>query len=95
MIEFFFKDADSLLPQMRAALQKGDLTEIGRLGHRLKGTLGHIAAESAREAAEWVEHLTQHGGEQAEVEEAVRALEYQCEVLKTALAVVKLSQDAT
>ena len=38
MIGFFFKDADNFLPQMRAALQKGDLAEVGRLGHRLKGT---------------------------------------------------------
>ena len=42
MIAFFFKDADNFLPQMRAALQKGDLVEVGRLGHRLKGTVAHV-----------------------------------------------------
>jgi PAS domain S-box-containing protein len=86
MIAFFFKDADKFLPQMRAALEKGDLPEVGRLGHQLKGTLGHIAAGQAREAAEHVERFLLHTGEQAEAEEAVRALEQQCEVLKAILA---------
>ena len=86
MIVYFFKDADSLLPQMRAALQKGDLVEVGRLGHRLKGTLVNLGAEPAREAAQHVEHFMLHAGEQAEAEQAVRTLEQQCEVLKQALS---------
>ena len=85
MIEFFFKDMDNFLPQMRAALQKGDLVEVGRLGHRLKGTVGHVGAEAAREAAERVERFMLHAGEQAEAEEAVGAFERECEVLKAAL----------
>jgi PAS domain S-box-containing protein len=95
MITFFVKDADNLLPQMLAALQTGDLEEVGRLGHRLKGTLVHLGAEAAREAAERVEHYLLHAGEQTEAEEAVRALEDQCEILKAALTDVKLSRDAT
>ena len=86
MIAFFFKDADSLLPQMRAALQKGDFMEVGHLGHRMKGTLLHLGAEAAREAAKRVERFMLHAGEQAEVEEAARALERECEVLKQALS---------
>ena len=43
MIECFFEEVDSLLPQMRAALQKGDLVEVGRLGHRMKGTWSTLA----------------------------------------------------
>jgi PAS domain S-box-containing protein len=85
MIEYFFKDADSLLPQIRAALQKGDLVEIGRLGHRFKGTVAHVGAEAAREAAARVEHFLLHAGEQAEAEEAVRAFERECEVLRAVL----------
>ena len=45
MIAFFFKDADSFLPQMRAALEKGDLAEVGRLGHRLKGNAWSTLAQ--------------------------------------------------
>ena len=85
MIAYFFKDEDRLLPQMRAALQKGDLVEVGHLGHRLKGTLVHLGAEAARESAERVEYLPLHGGGQAEAEEAVRAFERECEVLRAAL----------
>ena len=85
MIAFFFKDADTFLPQMRAALQKGDLAEVGRLGHRLKGTVAHLGAEAAREAALRVERFLLHAGEQAEAEEAVRAFERECEVLRAAL----------
>ena len=85
MIGFFFKDADKYLPQMRAALEKGDLSEVGRLGHQLKGTLGHIAAEQARGAALRVEHFLLHAGGQTEAEEAVRAFERECEILKAAL----------
>jgi PAS domain S-box-containing protein len=84
MIEFFFKDADSFLPQIRAALQKGDLVDVGQLGHRLKGTIAHIGAEAARNAAERVERLLRHA-ERAEAEDAVRAFERECEVLRAAL----------
>ena len=85
MIAGFFAEAASLLPQMRAALEEGALQEVGRLGHRLKGTIVHLGAEAAEEAALRVEQFHLSGGEAAEAEEAVNALEYQCEVLKAAL----------
>ncbi len=86
MIGFFFKDVDNLLPQIRAALERGDLAEVGRLGHRLKGTIGHVGAEAARQAALRVERLMLHAGEQPDAEEAVKALERECEVLKQVLS---------
>ena len=43
MISFFFKDADSFLPQIRAALQKGDLVEVGRWDTGSKGLLPTLA----------------------------------------------------
>jgi CheY-like chemotaxis protein len=86
IISFFFKDSDVLLPRMRAALQAGDIKEVGRLGHRLKGTLLHLGADAAREAARRVEQLMLHGGQQADAAEAVAALERACDRLKQALA---------
>jgi PAS domain S-box-containing protein len=86
MIRFFFDDIDKLLPQVRVALQRGDLTEVGRLGHRLKGTVGHLAAEPAREAAMRVEHVGLPGSGQAEAEEAVRMLEQECQALTAAIS---------
>ena len=51
MIQCFFDEVDNLFPQMRAALEKGDLVEVGRLGHRMKGTVVYLGAEPAKEAA--------------------------------------------
>ena len=85
MIAYFFKDVDSLLPQIRAALEQGDLVAVGHLGHRLKGTLIHLGAAAAREAARGVERFHRGDGQPAEAEEAVRALERECEALRLAL----------
>jgi HPt (histidine-containing phosphotransfer) domain-containing protein len=85
MIAYFFKDADNFLPQMRAALHQGDLVEVGRLGHRLKGTVANVAGEAASEAASRVEYFLLHAGEQSEADDAVRAFEGECKVLRAAL----------
>ena len=77
---------DRLLPQVRAALARGDLQEVGHLGHRLKGTLVYLGAEPARTAALRVERFCKsHGGTVAEAEAAVRALEHECLRLQAAL----------
>jgi HPt (histidine-containing phosphotransfer) domain-containing protein len=85
MISFFFRDAEHLLPQIRAALERHHLKEVGHLGHRMKGTLVHLGAEAVIDAAKRVERFHCGGGQQAEAEEAVRTLEHQCDVLKVAL----------
>lgn len=84
MIAFFFKDIDKLLPQMRAALEEGDVVKVGHLGHRLKGTLVILVATRATDAALRVERLTA-GGELVEAAEAVRELERECEALRKVL----------
>jgi HPt (histidine-containing phosphotransfer) domain-containing protein len=66
-------------------LEEGDLKGVGRLGHRLKGTIAHLGAEAAKDAALRVERFHGGGGQQADAEEAVRTLERECEVLATAL----------
>ena len=86
MIAFFYKDADTLLPQIHAALEKGELEEVGRLGHRMKGTLVHLAAEAAIQAARRVEQLVLHAAQPAEAEAAVTAFERECQVLKQAVS---------
>ncbi len=70
---------------MRAALEKGDLVEVGRLGHRMKGTVVYLGAEIAKQAALRVERFCKSsGGTAAEAEEAINALEHECVVLKAA-----------
>jgi CheY-like chemotaxis protein len=85
IIGFFFKDSDGLLLQIRTALEKNDLEEVGRLGHRLKGTLAYLGADVAKEAATRVERLMLQAGERADAEEAVQAFERECKALRTAL----------
>jgi len=86
MIQCFLDEVDRLFLQMRTALQKGDLEEVGRLGHRMKGTVVYLGAEPAREAALHVERFYKAaGGTPAEAEEAFKTLERECQVLKAAI----------
>jgi CheY-like chemotaxis protein/HPt (histidine-containing phosphotransfer) domain-containing protein len=85
VIRIFFEEVDNLLPQIRSALHGDDLTEVGALGHRLKGTISHLAAEPARAAARRVERAGMEGGTLGDAEEAVAALERECKVLRAAL----------
>ncbi len=87
MIQYFFDEVDSLFPQMRAALEKGDLAEVGQLGHRMKGTVVCLGAQTAVQASLCVERFCESssGGTPSEAEEAISALERECIALKAAL----------
>ncbi len=85
MIQCFFDEVEIVLPQMRVALEKGNLVEVGRLGHRLKGTIVYLAAEPAKEAALGVERFCKSSDPPSEAEKAVNVLEHECLVLKAVL----------
>ena len=86
MTQFFFHEVNDVFPQVRTARAKGDLAEVGRLGHRIKGTVVFLGAEPAAYAASRVERFCTHGnGTPAEAGEAVNALERECAVLEAAL----------
>ncbi len=86
VIQCFLTDAVSMLPQMRAALQQGDLKEAGRLAHQLKGTVDYLGAEPTREAALRVEQFNKMSGVSAsDAEAAVDSLERECRTLTAAL----------
>jgi PAS domain S-box-containing protein len=86
MIQCFLDEVDSLFTQMRAALDRGDLQEVGRLGHRMKGTVVYLGAEPAKHAALRVERFCKaQGGTATEAKEAIDALEYECVRLKVKL----------
>lgn len=96
MIHCFFGEVDDLFPQMRAALVKGNLAEVGRLGHRIKGTVVYLGAGLAQHAADRVERFYgSGGGTPSEAEEAVNALERECVVLKAALIEHPLTAEPT
>ncbi|MHB8865780.1 MAG: response regulator [Pirellulaceae bacterium] len=85
MIQHFFDEYDALLPQVWAALQRGDVQEVSQLAHRLKGTVVYLGARQATDAALRVEQSGEHPTDIAELGEAISALEQQCEVLKCVL----------
>ena len=87
MIQCFFDEVDNLFPQMRAALAKGDLAEVGRLGHRMKGTVVYLGAPLAKEAALRVERFFRSGdGPRCDAAEAIDRLQQECLALKAALS---------
>jgi PAS domain S-box-containing protein len=90
----FFDEVDKLFPQMRAAIEKGNLVEVGHLGHRLKGTVVYLGAQQAKEAALRVERFCKSiGGTPAEAEDAINALARECIALKAALSVHPLAPE--
>ena len=96
MIRCFLDEVDNLFPQMRAALAKGDLMEVGRLGHRMKGTVVYLGAQPTKEAALRVERFCKSsGGTSSEADEAINALEHECIVLKAALTAHPLAAEPT
>ncbi len=96
MIQYFFDEVDSLFLQMRAALEKGDLVEVGRLGHHIKGTVVYLGAHPAKEAALRVERFCKTtGGDPADARQAVDALEHECLALKAALAGYALTTETS
>jgi len=94
MIQCFLEEVDNSFPKMRAALEKGDLEEVGRLGHRMKGTVVYLGAQPAKEAALRVERFCKSsGGTASEAEEAINALEHECVALKAALKSHRLAAE--
>ncbi|MHB8955155.1 MAG: PAS domain S-box protein [Pirellulaceae bacterium] len=87
MIQYFFDDVEHLFPQMRAALERGALVEVGQLGHRIKGTLVYLGAQPALEAALAVERLGERSdATPSEAEEVVNSLEHACIRLQAAVS---------
>ncbi|MGA2062590.1 MAG: response regulator, partial [Thermoguttaceae bacterium] len=95
MIQYFFNEVDTLFQQMRAALEKGDLAEVGRLGHHMKGTVAFLGAQPATDAASAVERFHKADGEMLEAEEAIRALENETIALAKALASYRQTDEHT
>ena len=86
MIQSFLDEVEDMFPRMRAALEKGDLMEIGGLGHRLKGIVVYLGARPAEEAASRLErHCLSSDRAASETEEAIKALEQECIALTAAL----------
>lgn len=85
LAECVFADDRQLFPLMYAATDSGDFTELGRLAHRMKGTLACLAGQSVMDAAATVDRAA-GGCDKDKAREAVRILEEKVGALKAALA---------
>ncbi|MEN6448900.1 MAG: PAS domain S-box protein [Thermoguttaceae bacterium] len=85
MVRFFLDDVDNALPQIESALQRRDIPELERLVHRLKGTVSHLAADRATQAAERAQRLCHIEPDSDEIESAVHTLEQECRTLASAV----------
>ncbi len=86
MVQCFLEEVDSELASMQTALQRGNLAEVGKTGHRLKGTAVYLAADALTAAATRVEQMEALPRDEIDAPAAVMALAYECRTLALALA---------
>jgi two-component system sensor histidine kinase/response regulator len=94
LIDLFFADCPRMWQNIRDALSQGDAVKLNRAAHTLKGSIGVLGAQSAREAAERVEQLARTG-DLAQAAEAVSQLEVELERLKPVLLSLDASLELT
>jgi CheY-like chemotaxis protein/nitrogen-specific signal transduction histidine kinase/HPt (histidine-containing phosphotransfer) domain-containing protein len=86
MIRCFLADANNVLPQMRQALAAGNLKELDRLAHGIKGTVVYLGAQPFKEATWRLERLCRRSdATPSEALEVFNAFEQEFGVLKAAL----------
>jgi CheY-like chemotaxis protein/HPt (histidine-containing phosphotransfer) domain-containing protein len=83
LVQLFIESGDSVLKDIRDALERGDMAALGRAAHTLKGSSANMYASLTSEAAARLEFAA-HAGAAEEVaklevqlrEETLRAMEY-------------------
>jgi two-component system sensor histidine kinase/response regulator len=65
MIQLYVEDAPRALEAMRSALQQGNLPDLERAAHSLKGSSANLAAMTAAEAAQRLEQDAKRGDKSA------------------------------
>lgn len=61
LLAMFIADGPAHAQALRAAIERGDVGEVTRLAHMLKGQLRTFGALSAASVAEWLEVLGRRG----------------------------------
>lgn len=84
IIGLFSVQSQQLLPQIRAASERGDGRSLERAAHKLKGSMGCFGAGLSVEAALRLENMG-HSGEFAHAKQACTTLEYEVGRLLQAL----------
>jgi two-component system sensor histidine kinase/response regulator len=91
LIRIFQGENDKLLAEIRSGLLAGDPAAVERGAHRMKGSLGTLAAWTAREAASRLETLGR-AGELTDAASALGALEQALSTLDAHLAAISTSE---
>ena len=86
LIQLYFEDAPGLLAAMRGALERGNMPDLERSAHSMKGAAGNLCAQSTSAAAAQLEHNAK-AGDLAGAKESLESLEIIAERLVRALAV--------
>jgi two-component system, sensor histidine kinase and response regulator len=75
LVEVFIESGDSVLKEIRDALERGDMAAIGRAAHSLKGSSANMCASLASEAAARLESAARAGAvhDVSELEAQLRA----------------------
>lgn len=94
LIQSYLGEVDGLLSEMRAAASADELTTVGHLGHRVKGTVVYLGAREAAEAAARVERFClESDGTVSDAQDAIVKLQAACHELTNALVRHRHSPD--
>ncbi len=91
IIELFLAEQGNQIAAMRSALGRGDLEELGRVAHTIKGSLGSLHAARPRTRAQGLESAAKsHSHERCRdllhgLEADLKALEYELEAVRSTL----------
>ena len=85
IVGLFGIEASQSMAQIRAAIDRGDATRMGRTAHSLKGAIGVFSKAAAYKAAQALESMG-HAGDLTDAEDAFNTLENELHQLKAALA---------
>jgi HPt (histidine-containing phosphotransfer) domain-containing protein len=61
LVQLFLVEAPQLIEAMRKALQQGDMQELGRSAHSMKGAAGNFSAHGTVSAASQLENYAKKG----------------------------------
>ena len=84
LVDLYHSERKRQSPEMREALIAGDLEQLSRLAHTIKGSLGSLQAPAAREEAQLLE-MAAHNHDHASCERLLVALECKLDELEVEL----------
>lgn len=86
LITIFHKELAERIPEMKAACNKEDYVELGRIIHRFKSTTYNLGASRAVELGKQIEHaLNKELKSHLEISQLITLLDHECHTAHTLL----------